>query len=156
MARIRFHYGWLVMAAAFLSTGLAVGTGQYSFGVFVQPLESEFGWSRTQVNAGISFPAIAMLSGPVLGRIIDKVGARPVMILSLIVLGISFAFRPFMTQLWHWYVLGILQAVATIGATMLPAARLVGIWFQKTRGRIMGLVTMGNNMPLVISTSVKH
>lgn len=141
----RFYYGWLVVAAAFWATGLTIGTSQYAFGVFVEPLEEEFGWTRTQINAVLSFSAVAALSGPMVGRIMDQVGARPVMAFSLALLGLSYALRPFMTQLWHWYALGIVQALGFPGATLLPAGKLVGLWFQKTRGRMMGLATMGNN-----------
>ena len=141
----RFYYGWLVVAAAFWATGLTIGTSQYAFGVFVEPLEEEFGWTRTQINAVLSFSAVAALSGPIVGRIMDQVGARPVMAFSLALLGLSYALRPFMTQLWHWYALGTVQALGFPGATLLPAGKLVGLWFQKTRGRMMGLATMGNN-----------
>ncbi len=145
MAGRRFYYGWLVVAAAFVSTGLAVGTGQYAFGVFVEPLETEFGWSRTQLNAALSLSAVAALSGPLIGRVMDRVGARSVMGCSLVVIAASYAFRPLMTQLWHWYVLNTVLALGFIGATDLPAGKLVGLWFRRTRGRMMGLATMGNN-----------
>ena len=141
----RLNYGWLVVAAAFWATGLTIGTGQYAFGVFVEPLEEEFGWTRTQINAVLSFSAVAALSGPFVGRIMDQVGTRPVMAFSLALLGLSYALRPFMTQLWHWYALGIVQALGFPGATILPAGKLVGLWFERTRGRMMGLATMGNN-----------
>ena len=141
----RFYYGWLVVAAAFVSTGLTIGTGQYAFGVFVEPLEAEFGWTRTQLNAALSLSAVAALSSPIIGRIMDRVGARPVMAFSLMLIGVSFAFRPFMTHIWHWYALGVVQALGFTGATILPAGKLVGLWFQKTRGRMMGIATMGNN-----------
>ena len=142
---MRFYYGWIVVGAAFLSTGLTVGTGSYAFGVFVEPLEAEFGWTRMQLNAAISLSAVAALSGPFIGRIMDRYGARPVMAASLVLLGMSFVLRPLMTHLWHWYALGIVQALGLTGATVLPTGKLVGMWFQKTRGRMMGLATMGNN-----------
>ena len=145
MGKRRLYYGWLVVMAAFVSTGLTIGTGQYAFGVFVEPLEAEFGWTRIQLNAALSLSAVAALSSPVIGRIMDRVGARPVMAVSLMILVVSYACRPFMTQLWHWYALGVVQALGFTGATILPAGKLVGLWFQKTRGRMMGIATMGNN-----------
>ena len=140
-----FHYGWLVVMAAFCATGLTIGTSQYAFGVFVEPLETEFGWSRTQINAVLSFSAVGALSGSIVGRVMDRVGARPVMAFSLVLLGLSFVLRPLMTQLWHWYALGIVAAFGFPGATILPTGKLVGLWFPRTRGRMMGLATMGNN-----------
>lgn len=67
------------------------------------------------------------------------------MAISLSLLATSFILRPFMTEVWHWYALSALQFAGFPGAAILPAGRLVGIWFKETRGRMMGLVTMGNN-----------
>ena len=64
---------------------------------------------------------------------------------SLVVLGLSYSLRPLMTELWHWYALWLLHATSFPGTTLLPAGRLVGLWFRKTRGRMMGFVMMGNN-----------
>ena len=50
-----------------------------------------------------------------------------------------------MTELWHFYALSILQFFAFSGMNMLPAGRLVGLWFPKSKGRAMGFAMMGNN-----------
>lgn len=137
--------GWLVVSAPFLAYALTVGTGQYAFGLFVEPLETEFGWNRTQINASLSFTAVGSLAAPFIGRYMDRHGAKKVMIASLMLIGLSFLLRPLMTDLWHWYALSFLQFIGFAGAAMLPAGRLVGIWFQRTRGRVMGITAMGNN-----------
>ena len=89
--------------------------------------------------------ALGSLFGPLIGRLMDRHGARPVMVASLIVLAVSFALRPLMTHLWHWYALSALQFLAFYGAAILPAGRLVGLWFPGVRGRAMAVATMGNN-----------
>ncbi|MDP3061873.1 MAG: MFS transporter, partial [Chloroflexota bacterium] len=139
------YYGWYVIAVAFATTGLAVGTGQYAFGVYVRPLEQEFGWTRTQVNAALSLGAVSGLIAPLVGRLTDRFGSRRVMALSLLMIALSYLLRPFMTQLWQWYALNVLMFIGFPGATILPAGKLVGLWFERTRGRMMGLTTMGNN-----------
>lgn len=45
MFKLRIHYGWVVVAGAFLATAASGGVF-YSFGVFFQPLQEEFGWTR--------------------------------------------------------------------------------------------------------------
>ena len=137
--------GWLVVSAPFLAYALTVGTGQYSFGLFVEPLEAEFGWNRTQINASLSFTAVGSLAAPFIGRYMDRHGSRRVITASLILVGISFLLRPLMSELWHWYALSFLQFMGFAGGSVLPAGRLVGIWFQRTRGRVMGITAMGNN-----------
>ena len=141
----RVYPGWWIVGAVFLASAMTVGSSQYAFGIFVEPLQDEFGWSRTQINASLSFAAVGGLAAPLFGQAIDRYGSRPVMAICLVLFGLSFLLRPLMTELWHWYALSILQFVGFSGAAALPAGKLVGIWFYRTRGRVMGLTTMGNN-----------
>ncbi|MCH7625528.1 MAG: MFS transporter [Chloroflexi bacterium] len=128
-----------------MASGLTIGSSQYAFGLFVGPLEETFGWSRTQISASLSFTAVGSLIAPLLGRFMDKHGARPVLAFSLTLICLSFALRPLMSELWHWYALSLLQFVGYSGATILPAGRLIGIWFSRNRGRVMGITMLGNN-----------
>ena len=138
------YYGWLVVGVVFLSSALSIGPG-YAFGLFIEPLEDSFGWHRTAISLSLSFGAVGSLTSPLLGRIMDRYGTRPLMAGSLAVMGVGFLLRPLMTELWHWYALSFLQYVAFSGATALPVGRLVGVWFSKSRGRVMGVATTGNN-----------
>lgn len=153
------YRGYWVASAAFFSFAVAIGSAQYGFSFFVEPLEAEFGWTRTQINTSLSFTAVGSLVAPFLGRIMDKHGAKRIMAISLSLVGISFFVRPFMTELWHWYAISFIQFAGFTGATMLPAGRLVGIWFNRTRGRVMGFTLMGNNfgglvMPPIIGAAL--
>ena len=139
------YRGWWIVGAVFLASAMMVGSSQYAFGIFVEPLQDEFGWSRTEINASLSFAAIGSLASPFLGRLIDTYGSRPVMAACLGMFGLSFLLRPLMTELWHWYALSALQFAGFSGAAAIPAGKLVGVWFRRTRGRVMGLATMGNN-----------
>ena len=141
----RFAYrGWLIVGALFLASALTVGP-IYAFGLFIDPVQASFGWQRTAISASLSFAAVGSIASPLIGRLMDRYGARPVMTVSLAVMGTGFVLRPAMTQLWHWYALSFLQYVAFSGSSALPAGRLLGIWFKRHRGRIMGLTAMGNN-----------
>ena len=137
--------GWLAASAAFLSMSISIGATQYAFGHFIEPLEQTFGWTRTQISASLSFAAVGTLAAPLIGRLMDIYGARPIMVGSLLVMGTSFVLRPFMSELWHWYVLSFLQLVPFSGLTILPAGRLIGLWFRRTRGRMMGITNAGAN-----------
>ena len=137
--------GWLAASATFLSMSISIGATQYAFGLFVVPLEETFGWTRTQISASLSFTAAGTLAAPLIGRLMDLYGTRPIMVGSLLLMGTSFVLRPFMSELWHWYVLSFLQLVPFSGLTILPAGRLIGLWFRRTRGRMMGITNAGAN-----------
>jgi MFS family permease len=141
---------------------------QYAFGSFVEPLEEEFGWTRTQINFSLTLGLITGFLSPVVGRWMDRFGARPVMVISLLFLAAGFLLRSVMTNagnvtinaspnllvwqpdihftfLTQFYLFSLLLFVGFPGATVMPAGRLISIWFARTRGRMMGIVTAGNN-----------
>ena len=139
------YRGWWVVSVPFLAAAIGTGAGQYGFGIFIAPLEETFGWTRSQISASLSFTAVGSLIAPILGRIMDKYGTKHVITISLGLTAVGFLLRPFMTELWHWYALSLLQYAGYTGASMLPAGKLVGLWFNRTRGRVMGITAMGNN-----------
>ena len=138
--------GALIIAIVFSSTAIAVGVSQYAFGLFIVPIEETFGWTRTEISASLSFAAVGGLSAPLLGRAMDRFGARPIIVLSLAVFGLSFCLRPLMTELWHWYALSFLQFATFSGMTVLPGGRLVAAWYPHIRGRMTGVAATGNNV----------
>ena len=89
----------------------------------------------------------------------DRHGARPVLFISLTLMGISFLIRPAMTELWHWYGLSFLQFIGISGITALPAGRLIAIWFPSSQGRIMGITVTGINfggitIPFIVNVAL--
>ncbi len=136
--------GWAIVWASFFTTAFASGGSQYGFGMFVEPLEQEFGWTRTQINLSLSIGLISGLLSPLVGWGVDKYGSRMIMTVSLVAVAASFLLRAGMTELWQWYALSALLAVGFPG-TFLPIGKLVGTWFPATRGRMMGTAITGNN-----------
>ena len=144
-ARRREYDGLLIVGIVFLASALSIGTSNYAFGLYVEPLEETFGWTRTEILGSLSFWAIGSLTAPLLGRFMDNHGARLLLVGTLALFGVSLVLRPMMTELWHFYALSFLQFFAFSGMNMLPAGRLVALWFPKSKGRAMGFTTMGNN-----------
>jgi MFS family permease len=141
----RVHYGWLIAVVLFLSYTLTVGISQYAFGVFVRPLEAEFGWTRAQMNTALALFAVGGVIAPFLGVLLDRIGSRIVIMVSLVLLSVSQLLRPWMTELWHFYALSFIMYAGIPGAIMLPVGKLIGIWFESNRGRALGLTAMGAN-----------
>ena len=141
----RIYRGYPIALVVFLSTGLSVGMAQYAFGEFATPLKEEFGWSQTQLNLSLAFSFISGLLAPFIGNLSDRIGIRPVMFGSLLLIASGFLLRPLISELWHWYLFSSLVYAGFPGATIMPAGKMVGLWFPKTRGRVMGAVVAGNN-----------
>ena len=69
----RVYLGWHIAWIVFLSGGLTIGMTQYAFGSFAEPMETQFGWSRTEFNAALSFAFISGLLSPFVGRLMGQV-----------------------------------------------------------------------------------
>jgi MFS family permease len=145
---------WYIASTTFLSVGVSIGLIQYAFQAFVIPLEQEFGWSRTEINISISLGIASSLIAPFVGRFLDKFGSMKIMALSLFVITIGFLFRASMNHIWQLYLSSILLHVGIPGATQLPLGKLMGIWFPKIRGRMIGFTMAGNNFSAVISVPI--
>ncbi len=141
-------------AVTFLSLGAALGMAQFAFGVFIIPLEEEFGWTRTQINVSLTLGVFTGFLAPFAGRLLDRYGARWIMATSLGLLAAGLLLRAVMTELWQFYLFSGLIFLGTPGAAMLPVGRLVSLWFSRTRGRMMGMVTAGNNFGGMVSVPI--
>ena len=140
------YRGWYIIGVSALSIGAVLGTVQFAFGFFIKPLEEEFGWTRTQVNVSLSIGVVTSFLSPVVGNLMDRFGAKWTMTVSILLVASAFILRSIMTELWQFYLFSGIMFAGTPGATMMPAGRLVLTWFPKARGRMMGIVTSGNNI----------
>ncbi len=139
------YRGWYVAGVSALSIGAVLGTAQFAFSLFILPLEEAFGWSRTEVNGALTCGVVSGLLSPYIGRLMDRVGAKWTMVGSIALVATAFLLRAAMTELWQFYLFSALMFAGMPGATMMPAGRLVNLWFPRIRGRMMGIVTAGNN-----------
>ena len=130
------YHGWIITAVSFLSISGSIGFTQYAFGLFIVPLEKEFGWIRTEINVAIMLGVIIHLFSPAVGKILDIFGSRYVMSVSLTVITTVFLLRSIMTGLWQFYLFSSLIFAGSPGAAMLPTERLVTLWFPSIRGCI--------------------
>lgn len=147
------YRGWIVAAVSFLSIGGSIGFAQYGFGLFIVPLQEEFGWTRTQINFALTLGVLAHFLSPLIGRTIDIFGSRYVMSGSLGFIAVGLFLRSIMVELWQFYFFSLLIFAGAPG-TGLATGRLVQLWFPETRGRMMGFVTAGNNFGGMVSIPV--
>ena len=85
-----FYYGWIVVAASSTVVFARMAPAITTLTVLIFPISQQFGWSRTLIAGSVSAGAIASLVfSPVIGWAIDRFGARPVMVISVLCLGVA-------------------------------------------------------------------
>ena len=126
----------LVVILAFVMNLLSRGIGE-TFAVFLLPIESEMGWTRTTL-AGIY--AIYMgahgLAAVVIGWFVDRVGPRVVYTIGLLAYGFAFLLAQFGTEPWHFYLTtGVMAGIAMTAIGMTTATVLITRWYHGPRAR---------------------
>ena len=136
---------WFVFNSVFFTGALIIGINTYSFGLFIEPLEKDFGWTREQISLGFSVSFMSSLIAPIIGKFVDIKGSKIFLVLSLFLIAIGFLLRPLMTNLNHWIILNALVFAGYPGTLLFASGVLIQVWFPKSRGRMVAFATSGHN-----------
>jgi MFS family permease len=149
----RIFYGWWVVVAAFLNLFFAVGIIFYGFPVFYTSFVESLGFTRAQVTQGflLGFLIIGLPFGLLVGAIIDRIGARWVIVTGVGFVGISLLLMARMTKLWQYEALCVLEVLGYVLAGPIANQVLVSRWFRARRGRAMGVAYLGLGLGGVIA-----
>jgi len=141
----RIFYGWWVVAAAFLNLFFVVGIIFYGFPVFYASFVESLGFTRAQVTQGffLGFLIIGLPSGLIAGAVIDRIGARWVIVTGAALVAGSLALMARMTKLWEYEALCVMEVLGYVLAGPIANQVLVSKWFRARRGRAMGLAYLG-------------
>ena len=140
----RLHPAWIVLGAVTLC--MLAGTGLRSvFGVYIKPMEAEFGWGRGALSGAAAVSLLLVgAAGPLVGRLADRWGPKRVILFSLLMLGGGSIGASYVRQLWHVYVTtGLLMALGAGGLTMTTGSTVAARWFEARRGVAIGIFAGG-------------
>ncbi|ANM12454.1 MULTISPECIES: MFS transporter [unclassified Rhizobium] len=142
LARRNIHYGWVVVAATFL-TMLVTAGAMGAPGVLIKPLQDEFGWETSQISSALAIRLILFgFMGPFAAAFMNYFGVRKVIVFALALIGAGFIGSLFMTTLWQLLVLwGIVVGFGTGLTAMVLAATISTRWFTKHRGLVVGMLS---------------
>lgn len=135
------HYGWVVVAVTFLVmlvTAGAVGAP----GVFIEPLEKDFGWRRDEISSALAIRFMLFgLMGPFAAAFMNRFGVRRVVLTALAIIGIALAASLFMSEVWQLILLwGVVVGIGTGLMAMVLGATVATRWFSARRGLVLGLL----------------
>ena len=158
--RTPFYYGWVILGAAGSAMFVRNAAASLTIAVFVYPLSEELGWSRTLISGAAAAGGLAAtFMSPMVGRLIDRYGARTVLTVSILLLCAS-------TMLLRWSDITLTVMGATIpwvfyigyatgrvifsSPVQIGAAVVVSRWFIRLRGRTNGILNMSHSVGMVL------
>ncbi len=162
ISRTPFFYGWIILTASALTRFISSPGQTFLISVFIDPIISELGWSRTLISslytAGSLTAGVAVIF---VGRLLDRYGAR----IILLAVGILFGLAAlWMSTVDHPVKLYIgFAALRTLGQgslSLIPST-LIALWFVRLRGRAMAIGGIGEaigmvTFPLMVYALISH
>ena len=138
-------YGWKLVALTLFSNCLAGGPVWNGVGVWVKTLEIQFGWSRAQLTGAFSLAQLeGSLIGPLMGYLIDRLGAKRMVLLGLVLTGLGFVMFSQTANVAMFYISYSLIMLGTAAGTWLPMMTVLNRWFSRMRGRAMSVAGEGS------------
>jgi MFS family permease len=148
---VPFFYGWVIVIAGTLGIVMMGASQTFTFGLFIDALERDLAVSRANISLlyGVAtLGASALL--PLVGRLIDRYGARRVMLLAVSGFGLACLamarVQGIMTLLFGLLALRFMG----FGAMNLTSSTLIAQWFVRRRGFVMGLAGQSLAISLLI------
>ncbi|WP_380052059.1 MFS transporter [Falsihalocynthiibacter sp. SS001] len=137
-------YRWVVLAAAGLTLGVAMGFLVNGFSAFVVPLEMYFGWPRAHISAINSIGLVGIAVGGIaMGFAADRIATRTICLIGAISLSFALLLASMSDELWQFYALFFIAGAIGGGGLFAPVIALVGGWFQKGAGLAIGIASAG-------------
>jgi MFS family permease len=142
LARRNIHYGWVMVGVTFLTALVSAGAVGAP-GVFIVPLQKEFGWTTAQISSALSIRFILFgLMAPFAAALMNRYGLRNVTLSALLTVVSALVLSLAMTQVWQLILLwGVVVGIGTGMTALVLGATIATRWFNARRGLVVGILT---------------
>ncbi len=150
-----FYYGWIVVGASSAVVFARMAPAITTLTVLIFPMSEQLGWSRTLIAGSVSAGALAALVlSPVVGWAIDRFGARPVLVVSVIGLGLAMISLAWATVPLTFYIAFAAARVVFHTSAPIGASTVAARWFIRKRGRAIGMIFLFGAIGGIVFTMV--
>ncbi len=153
--RLPFYYGWVVVFAAGTTVFARMAPSVSILAIFLSPMTEEFGWSRTLIAGAVSVGAIASIFvSPVVGWAVDRYGARLILSVSMVVLGVAITSLAWATVPVFFYLGFATGRVIFHVPVQIGSGAVVSRWFIRKRGRAIGVIYLAGAAGTILGIQI--
>lgn len=136
----RLHPAWTVAGVTFL-TLIAAAAFRSTTSLMFEPLETEFGWSRSETSLAVTLNLLFYgLTAPFAAVLMERYSVKKVAMVALSLIGLGTFLTVFMSELWqlvlYW---GVFVGAGTGGLALVFASVVANRWFVSRRGLVTGI-----------------
>jgi len=134
-----------ILITAFMALFAIVGFALYGLPFFYDFMTKEYGWSRAVVTSGnaVGKLVVAPIFGFFAGWLIDRYGPRSLMMTGAFLTGTALIGLSMADSLPMFYLFYVFNAMGYVFGGPLPCQVLISRWFDKNRGKAMGIAYLG-------------
>src|SRR3982074_1343551 len=129
LSRKHIHYGWVMVGVTFLTALITAGTVGAP-GVFIVPLQQEFGWTTAEISGALSIRFILFgLMAPFAAALLNRYGLRNVTLSALLIVVSALIVSLAMTKVWQLMLLwGVVIGIGTGMTALVLGATVATRW----------------------------
>jgi MFS family permease len=128
--------GWWLAIGTSLSLGLVAGMSFWASGLFVDPLQAEFGWSGSVLGGAVSLSLLVSgLASPLVGRLVDRYQPRRVILIGSAATVLGYLLLAGVRELWQFLALMAFLAFFRAWIFYVPFTTLITRWLSRRRRR---------------------
>lgn len=144
--RGRLHRAWWVVLVVVGALICAAGF-RSSTGALIEPLEREFGWSRTITSGAVTVNLVLYgLTAPFAAALMDRFGIRRVLAAALLLVAAGSGLTIVMTDPWQlWLLWGVCVGVGTGAMALVLGSIVANRWFVTRRGLVTGIFSAASS-----------
>ncbi len=134
-----------VTATAFFVLLCIVGLALWGLPYYYDFMVRDFGWTRAQVTSGNAYSKLLIgpLFGFIAGWMVDRFGPRRLMMAGILMASLALVGLGSISTLGWFYFFYVFNALGYVCGGPLPNQVLLSHWFQKARGKAMGVAYLG-------------
>ena len=149
----QFFYGWYLVAVGVFLLSISSLGGFRGMSPLMPVLQKNFGWTRTQISLSSLLTRVEGAAlGPIEGFLIDRIGARKMVLIGFSIMAVGFVLFSFIQNLWQFYAVFILINLGNGIGGWLAVVTILNSWFRRKRtiamaGAMSGILIAGIFVP---------
>ncbi len=151
----KLEYKWIIVATSFLMVMICLGFCSSTKSLFIAPVTAALGIDRGifSINDSMRFITTAVVN-VFFGVLINRFGAKKLIGAGFICLIASQLIYSFATNVFAFYIGGILLGMGLSWTTTTMVGAIVNRWCKEQKGTIMGIILASNGLGGAIAIQI--